>query len=540
MELYCPTCERSYAGGERCPADDTRLVRIASSSADQLIGRDLDRRYTIVEKIGHGGMGTVYRGTQHSVGREVAIKVVTPSLVAEPVVIKRFLREAKLASRLAHPNAVSVLDFGQTDDGMFYLVMELVSGVTLDRLLETERTISAARLVRIGAQICDALEGAHALDIVHRDLKPSNVMVMSTGRDLIKVLDFGLAKSLTQPVSLTTMTNAGALLGTPVFMPPEAVTGQNVDARADLYSLGCLLHLLASGTAPFRSQSVHELIAMHASDPPPPIPGLPVRIAAVILRLLEKDPARRFQTAKATREALESALSRQGTNDMSEPDSTLVTASTVLGWVDPVKGGRDTGLLQALLVSGRPLTSNAAPSVASPRVNAPVLPAPGRAPAPAHAIIAPGHEKDTEEVPRIETTDLLEGSTTVLMSSDELAAQLPRAKPGRAGSSGPITAQVAAANPVLAQAAPPGSVAVSRPPRARRPFAVASRQELHRRTARDLPWQRPGRATRMMLVVAVVVALIGAIIAFKLVGSKHEREPAHVPSFVVPTTQSAE
>ena len=114
-ELYCPTCERTFTSGERCPTDNTRFVRL-TAKRDAMIGRELDGRYTIVDKLGEGGMGTVYRATQHSVGRDVAVKVVTPRLVTDDIVIRRFLREAKLASRLSHPNAVSVLDFGQTDD----------------------------------------------------------------------------------------------------------------------------------------------------------------------------------------------------------------------------------------------------------------------------------------------------------------------------------------------------------------------------------------------------------------------------------------
>ena len=308
-EYYCPSCERTFPPGDRCPSDGARLVRL-SARKDPFLGRDLDGRFTIIEKIGEGGMGAVYRGSQHSVDREVAIKLVNSQLVYEPDVIKRFLREAKLASRLSHPNAVAVLDFGQTDDGVFYLVMELVTGRTLDEVIRTERVLGPERVVRIGAQVCDALEGAHALQIVHRDLKPANIMVLSRGRDLIKVLDFGLAKSVAPDRTSTTMTNAGAMLGTPAFMPPELALGQSCDGRADLYSLGCILFLAGCGRLPFVSDSAHELIAMHGHEPAPPMVGVPAPLAAVVDRLLEKDPAKRFQSAAETREALEAALDR--------------------------------------------------------------------------------------------------------------------------------------------------------------------------------------------------------------------------------------
>jgi serine/threonine protein kinase len=306
-EMYCPTCEKQFSAGERCPIDQTKLVRLAST-VDPFLGRELEGRYTILQKLGQGGMGAVYRASQHSVGRDVAVKVVTPSLVSNSEVIKRFLRECKLASRLSHPNAIGVLDFGQTSDGVFFLVMELVSGRTLDDVMESEKKLRPDRVIRIGMQICDALEGAHGMNIVHRDLKPSNVMLLASGRDMVKVLDFGLAKSLAPDSTQSTMTNAGALMGTPAFMPPELATGQPCDGRADLYSLGCMLYYMGSGRLPFYSDSIHELVAKHATDPAPPMNGVPAALAVVVDRMLLKDPAERFQSAAANREALEEAM----------------------------------------------------------------------------------------------------------------------------------------------------------------------------------------------------------------------------------------
>ncbi|HTR49586.1 MAG TPA: serine/threonine-protein kinase [Kofleriaceae bacterium] len=306
-EYYCPTCEKTFHVADKCPNDGTRLVRL-KAAIDPFLGRELDGKYTIIEKLGQGGMGAVYRASQHSMGREVAIKVVSPHLVSDSDVIKRFLREAKLASKLAHPNAVGVIDFGQSDDGVFFLVMELVTGRTLDHVIKTEKVFRPERIVRIASQVCDALEGAHALQIVHRDLKPANIMLLSSGRDLVKVLDFGLAKSVAPDQTSTTMTNAGALLGTPAFMPPELALGQPCDGRADLYSLGCIVYLLGTGRLPFVSESAHELIAMHASDKAPAAEGLPPALATVVERLLEKDPKARYQSAAETREALEAAL----------------------------------------------------------------------------------------------------------------------------------------------------------------------------------------------------------------------------------------
>ncbi|MDX2088206.1 MAG: protein kinase [Kofleriaceae bacterium] len=311
-ELYCTTCEKTFHVGDKCPTDGTRLMRI-KAALDPLLGRDLDGRYTVIEKLGQGGMGAVYRAQQHSVDREVAIKVVNANLITDPDVIKRFLREAKLASKLAHPNAVAVLDFNQTADGVFYLAMELVSGRPLDVVLRAEKVFKPERLVRIGTQVLDALEGAHALSIIHRDLKPSNIMLLAKGRDLVKVLDFGLAKSISPDQTSTTMTGVGAVLGTPAFMPPELARGIACDGRADLYSLGVILYQLGTGRLPFVSDSVHELLALHGSDEPaPPMTGVPPRLAQVIDTLLQKDPAKRYQSAAEALRALESSLA-QGT-----------------------------------------------------------------------------------------------------------------------------------------------------------------------------------------------------------------------------------
>ncbi|CAN5726818.1 hypothetical protein BH11MYX2_BH11MYX2_13630 [soil metagenome] len=307
-ELYCTTCEKTFHVGERCPTDGTRLLKL-KARIDPFLGRELDGRYTVLEKLGQGGMGAVYRAHQHSIDREVAVKVVNSSLITDGEVIKRFLREAKLASKLEHPNVVGVLDFGQTDDGVFYIVMQLVTGRTLDQVMKSEKVIRPERVVRIGVQILEALAAAHEKQIVHRDLKPSNVMLLAQARDLVKVLDFGLAKSVAPDTTNTTMTGIGAVVGTPAFMPPELATGQPCDHRADLYSLGVMLYYMGSGRLPFISDSIHELVAMHGSDDAaPPMTGVPHRLGAVIDKLLRKDPNDRYQSAGDALHALESSL----------------------------------------------------------------------------------------------------------------------------------------------------------------------------------------------------------------------------------------
>jgi tRNA A-37 threonylcarbamoyl transferase component Bud32 len=326
-EYYCPICEQAFPLAGACPTDGTKLIHL-DGGVDPFLGRDLDDKYTILEKLGQGGMGAVYRAEQRGLDRQVAIKVINAHRVAEPDVIKRFLREAKLASRLSHPNAVAVIDFGQTDDGVCYFVMELVTGRTLADVFAAEGVFPPERLVRIAAQICDALERAHALQIVHRDLKPSNAMLLDQGRDFVKILDFGLAKSLASG-DATAMTITGALLGTPAYMSPELALGQPCDGRTDLYSLGVMLYLLGSGRLPFQSTSPHELISLHGTEPAPKMTGIPRALARVIDRLLCKDPADRYPTAAAVREALERAL----------VDRDAATAATAAGAASAVEPG---------------------------------------------------------------------------------------------------------------------------------------------------------------------------------------------------------
>jgi eukaryotic-like serine/threonine-protein kinase len=284
------------------------------------IGRELDGRFTVLEKLGEGGMGALYRAHQHSVDREVAIKVIRADLVANPEAIKLFLREAKLTSKLNHPNAVGVLDFGQTEDGVFYLVMELVKGRPLDQVLRDEGVLSPARVVRIGMQVCEALEKAHEMQIVHRDLKPANIMLLDSRRDFVKVLDFGLAKTLEaaaqqveiamgtpSPLSNVYDPHVTTLLGTPAFLPPERSMGGAADARSDLYSLGCVLYMLASGTLPFKADSPRDVVVAHSKSRPTPLANIPPSISRVIDKMIAREPNDRFQTAADARDALEEA-----------------------------------------------------------------------------------------------------------------------------------------------------------------------------------------------------------------------------------------
>ncbi|HEX7700114.1 MAG TPA: serine/threonine-protein kinase [Kofleriaceae bacterium] len=302
-EAYCPACNRSYGVNELfCPTDGTRLVKLVAKP-DSLIGRIFDNRYEVRSVLGNGGMGTVYRGWQLSVDREVAIKVIHPKLATVRSVAKRFLREARLSSRLQHPAIVSVYDFGQGDDGVLYIVMEFLRGRALADELKRGQPMTVQRLVRIGTQICDALEAAHAEGIVHRDLKPHNVMLLEGDR--VKVLDFGLAKSFAADDSGITGTDA--LLGTPQYMPPEQILGKPIDQRADIYAFGCMLYQMIAGRTPFDGNlPTNALLGMHLHDSAPPLPDeVPRPLASLVARCLAKDPLERPASAALVRMALE-------------------------------------------------------------------------------------------------------------------------------------------------------------------------------------------------------------------------------------------
>ncbi|MEZ4432767.1 MAG: serine/threonine-protein kinase [bacterium] len=319
---YCPACDTLRdAALTRCPLDGTRLVDV--SNPDDLIGCTLEDRYVIRERIGGGGMGVVYRARQIAIDRDVAVKVVSPHLVSRAETARRFLREARLSGRIGHPHVVAVLDFGRAEAGFYYLVTEYIAGRTLRALIDGAGALAPDRAIGIAAQICDALAAAHGREIVHRDLKPSNVMVLDepAGRDFVKVLDFGLARSLDAAENGSSLTSEGVLMGTPAYMSPEQAQGLSPDHRGDLYSLGCLLYEMLAGETPFAHvRSLPALALHHVSEPPPPLPAsVPPALAALVMRLLAKPPDARPPSAPAVRAALEAAAAAASVAPAADP-----------------------------------------------------------------------------------------------------------------------------------------------------------------------------------------------------------------------------
>jgi serine/threonine-protein kinase len=247
-------------------------------------------RYRILEELGRGGMGIVYKGHDTVLDRPVAFKVLPDALRDNPQALKNFLREAKSAAKLNHPNIVTVFDAGE-QDRRFYIAMEYVDGTTLKEILKRRGKISAPGVVHVGVQLCEALHYAHGQKVVHRDVKTANVMW--TREKKAKIMDFGLAKVVEEVRNHTTLVS-----GTPYYMSPEQTLGKNVDHRTDLYSLGVMLFELATGSLPFREGNVpYHHVHTPAPDPRSTCPELPEGLARVILHCMQKEPEQRPQTA---------------------------------------------------------------------------------------------------------------------------------------------------------------------------------------------------------------------------------------------------
>jgi serine/threonine-protein kinase len=293
-----------------CSVDATALKRVE----DPLLGKTIAGKYRIEQLIRRGGMGAVYRGKHVMMDKTVAIKVLRPSLSADDDVVARFSREAKAASRISHPHAVSVTDFGEAENGLVFLVMEYLDGRTLKDIIKTEGPLPLPRVVEIIKQVAGALDAAHAEDVVHRDLKSENIMLLRRdGGDSAKVLDFGIAKIL-QPAGGRDagITSPNLVIGTPHYMSPEQCSeSSTIDGRSDVYSLGIIVFEMLTGRVPFLGESSTSIMMKHVQDPPPSLlavrPDLPSGVEDVVTRALAKQPDDRFPTTGDLAEALSEA-----------------------------------------------------------------------------------------------------------------------------------------------------------------------------------------------------------------------------------------
>jgi serine/threonine protein kinase len=306
----------STAGGFPPPPPGPSPTSTASSSnsesghqdaVDPYVGRTIASKFEIIEVLGQGGMGKVYKARHVSLDKIICIKMLRPALLEDQTIVGRFAREAKAASRLNHAHSIQVLDFGQDEIGTLYIAMEYVSGKDLRKTLRDEFPLGEERICHIVAQILSALIEAHAQNVIHRDLKPENIMIeQRRGEpDFVKVLDFGIAKI--QDPDVPGLTRADVVCGTPLYMSPEQATGSKFDHRADLYAMGIILYQLSTGTLPFDGDNSMEILTKHVTElPVPPRTRRPeVSISpdmeALILRAMDKDPDGRPVSAEEFR-----------------------------------------------------------------------------------------------------------------------------------------------------------------------------------------------------------------------------------------------
>jgi serine/threonine protein kinase len=311
--MVCPNCQDQNPDSARFCLHCGQLLsqpHIAQDDAPRrpagsLLGRVIDGKYRIEAVLAEGGIGSVYRARRLQIGDEVAVKTLQPNWANDAEMLERFRREAQTAARLKHPNVVTIHDFGRTADGQLYLVMELVEGRNLREWMRGHKPLDEEFIAEILEQISSALDEAHRHGIVHRDLKPENIVLSEAGDGWrVKVLDFGIAHWRDLAAGAETLTQSGAVLGTPRYMSPEQCLGQRIDGRSDVYTLGVMLFEMLTGTPPFNSPTPAAVIAQHLHHDPPPLRSLNSDISPAVEQLVLQALSKRREARQPTAGAL--------------------------------------------------------------------------------------------------------------------------------------------------------------------------------------------------------------------------------------------
>ena len=343
MAVTCPRCYATYHQAVRycglCGGEIPAPVETIQTFPDPLIGQVVSDRYRLVGLLGRGGMGAVYRAEHVAIGKPVALKILHGTLGQRKEVLQRFRREAEAASKLMHIHTVQVFDYGHWR-GLTYLVMEYLRGADLAAVIRQEGRLAWHRTMSIVAQVCDSLAEAHAMGIVHRDLKPENILLVPKAGhpDFVKVVDFGLAKIRDDKQSLET-TGDGSLLGTPFYMSPEQIRGEQVDARADVYAIGGVIYRCLTGLPPFDAPTPFAVLTKHLSEalvlPSARVPdaGIPPAVDALVGRAMAKDAARRYRNAAEMRLAVNevvASLTTSGTTPSVVPAASAMSDPSLI------------------------------------------------------------------------------------------------------------------------------------------------------------------------------------------------------------------
>lgn len=381
----CPRCKKTIPDGagacphdgepvaERPPAPPPRAVEVA---ADDLPAGTMVGDYRVEDKLGQGGFGAVYRAIHPLIHKAAAVKILNPRCSADPVMVSRFIAEARVVNQIRHRNIVDIFAFGQLPDGRHYLIMELLDGAPMDQHLRERGTLSFAEAYPLLRGIARALAAAHGAGVIHRDLKPANVFL---ARDedagfFPKLIDFGIAKLLEEePGAQKTAT--GAMMGTAYYMSPEQCRGRPIDARADIYAFGALVHVTLTGRKPFEGDSAMDVVMKQILEQPPPMSSVcaavPQELDAPVLRMLEKDPALRPQSVIEALDALADAARAcgllpsvpsgrgsltslpDGEARLSRPVDSAAAARTVAGETEQVVSGDPAGTSSSSTASWR-------------------------------------------------------------------------------------------------------------------------------------------------------------------------------------------
>ncbi len=326
-QKICLECNRQFTGVVKaCPHDGAALVALAR---DPMIGTCLMGKYDIIDVIGHGGMGVVYKGRQVLMERTVAIKMLQSQHIADSQSVQRFLREGKASCRMNHPHVITVYDFGITpQSGQPFIVMDYLQGISLADPIKQDGQVSVERSIKILTQATDALDHAHRAGVIHRDLKPSNIMLIEyeDEKDFVKIVDFGVAQLIGAGGEQQRLTQMGEVCGSPVYMSPEQCQGLELDVRSDIYSMGIVIYETLTGRLPLIGKTMVETMSKHITDMPPrfteirPDLYIPERLEAVIWKAMAKDPANRHQSMAELCRDLDTAIPKPGKSQVLRTD----------------------------------------------------------------------------------------------------------------------------------------------------------------------------------------------------------------------------